>query len=75
MRDLMHTFNPVAYEAFETLLARPDPKDLPRRAHVLRCEGELDRRSGRLLPIVMSWVQRRALESGIEEPLAPAIRA
>jgi len=71
---LMQAFNPVSLEAFEQLLARPDPRDLPRRAHILRWEGEPNRRSTRLLPIVMGWLQRRFLETDIEEPLAPATR-
>lgn len=72
---MMATYNNPAYlAAFERLLARPDPKDLPRRAHALRWEGEPNRRSTRLVPIVMGWLQRRFLEVDIEEPLAPAIR-
>jgi hypothetical protein len=70
----MHAFNPVSLEAFEQLLAQPDPRDLPRRAHVLRWEGEPNRRSTRLLPIVMGWLQQRFLEIDVEEPLAPATR-
>lgn len=70
----MHAFDPVSLEAFEQLLARPDPKDLPRCAHVLRWEGEPNRRSTRLLPIVMGWLQQRFLDIDIEEPLAPATR-
>lgn len=71
---MMATFDPACLAAFERLLARPDPKDLPRRAHALRWEGEPNRRSTRLVPIVMGWLQRRFLEIDIEEPLAPAIR-
>jgi hypothetical protein len=70
----MRAFNPVSLEAFEQLLARPDPKDLPRRAHVLRWAGEPNRRSTRLLPIVMGWLQQRFLEADIQEPLVPAAR-
>jgi hypothetical protein len=71
---MMQTFDPVCLEAFERLLARPDPKDLPPRAHVWRWEGEPNRRSTRLLPIVMGWLQQRFLETDTEEPLAPATR-
>ena len=56
-------------------MAWPDPKDLPRRAHALRWEGEPDRRSTRLLPIVMAWLQQRFLEIDVEGPLAPATPA
>jgi hypothetical protein len=64
---MTHTFNSPCLEAFEQLLAQPDPKDLPRRAHILRCEGEPNRRSTRLLPMVMGWLQRRFLEIDGEE--------
>lgn len=65
---MLHTFDPLSLEAFERLLARPDPRDLPRRAHALRCEGEANRRSTRLPPILMGWLQRRLLETDAEEP-------
>src|SRR5712692_6499648 len=68
----MHTFNSPCLAAFEQLLAQPDPEDLPRRAHILRCEGEPNRRSTRLLPIVMGWLQRRFLEIDGEEALPSA---
>lgn len=71
----MAACDPVSYDAFVRLLARPDPWDLPRRAHVHRCEGDPDRRATRLPGILMRWLQRRYLEQDIEEPLAPPIRA
>lgn len=71
---VMHAFNPECLEALERLLARPDPEDLPRRAHVLRWEGEPNRRSTRLLPIVMGWLQQRFLEIDIDEPQAPVVQ-
>jgi hypothetical protein len=71
----MHTYDPVAYDAFVRLLARPDPRDLPRRTRVHRCEGDPDRRATRLPAILMCWLQRRYLESDIEEPLALPTRA
>ncbi len=71
---MMQTVNPLSLEAFERLLARPDPRDLPRRAHALRCAGEPNRRSTRLPPILMGWLQRRLLETDAEEPLASATR-
>lgn len=70
----MHTFNPVYFDAFAQMLARPDPTDLPRRAHVYRCEGDPNRRATRLPWILMAWMQRRHLAVDIEEPLAPATR-
>jgi hypothetical protein len=71
----IHIHDPEAYDAFVRLLARPDPRDLPRRTHVSRCEGDPDRRVTRLPPILMCWLQRRYLESDIEEPLALPARA
>jgi len=75
MESSMEAHDPVSYDAFVRLMARPDPRDLPRRAHVHRCEGDPDRRSTRLPGILMGWLQRRYLEKDIEEPLAPPIRA
>ena len=71
----MDAYNPVSYDAFVRLMARPDPRDLPRRAHVNRCEGDPDRRSTRFPGILMGWLQRHYLEKDIEEPLAPPVRA
>ena len=71
----METHDQVSYDAFVRLMARPDPKDLPRRAHVHRCEGDPNRRATRFPAILMGWLQRRYLEKDIEEPLAPPIRA
>lgn len=72
---MMQTFDPVCFDAFARLLARPDPGDLPRRAHVYRCEGDPNRRATRLPAILMGWMQRRHLEIDVEEPLATATRA
>ena len=71
---MMQTFDPACLDAFDRLLARPDPNDMPRRAHVLRCEGDPNRRRTRLPSILMGWLQRRYLESDLEEPLASATR-
>jgi hypothetical protein len=71
---MMQTFDPVCFDALARLLARPDPTDLPRRAHVYRCEGDPNRRATRLPGILMGWLQRRNLEVDIEEPLVPATR-
>jgi hypothetical protein len=72
---MMQTIDPVYLDAFAQLLARPDPRDLPRRAHVYRFEGDPNRRATRLPGILMGWLQRRHLEVDIEEPLASATRA
>ena len=72
---MSQTFDPVRFDAFTRLLARPDPKGLPRRAHVSRCPGDPDRRETRLPGILMAWMQRRHLEIDIEEPSASARRA
>ena len=70
----MRTFDPVSFDAFARLLARPDPADLPRRGHVFRCDGDPDRRTTRLPEILMAWLQRRHLAIDVEEPLAAAVR-
>ena len=69
---MMQTFDPASYNAFARLMARPDPMDLPRRAHVYRCEGDPNRRTTRLPAILMGWLQRRHLEMDVEESLASA---
>jgi hypothetical protein len=63
----MQTFDPVCFDAFTRLLARPDPADL-------RYESDPNRRTTRLQPILMGWLQRRFLEVNVEEPLATAKR-
>ena len=70
----MQRFDPESFDAFAQLLAQPDPEDLPRRAHVYRCEGDPNRRVTRFPGILMGWLQRRHLETDIETPLAPATR-
>jgi hypothetical protein len=70
----MTRFDPVRFDAFVQLMARPDPMDLPGRTHVCRCEGDPDRRTTRLPAIYMAWLQRRHLEVDIEEPIASATR-
>jgi len=71
---MMQAFDPVRFDAFAQLLARPDPTDLPRRAHVYVCQGDPNRRETRLPGILMGWLQRRHLEVDVEEPLAAAQR-
>jgi hypothetical protein len=69
---MMQAFNPVSFDAFAQLLARPDPADLPRRAHVCTCEGDPNRRETRFPAILMGWLQRRHLAVDVEETLAAA---
>jgi hypothetical protein len=71
---MTHTFDPVCFEAFQQLLAQPDPRDLPRRAHLCRYEGDPNRRATRLPPIMMAWLQRRYLDHDVPEPVAFATR-
>lgn len=71
---MTQTFDPVRFDAFTDLLARPDPRELPRRGHVIRCQGEPGRRGTRLPGIIMAWMQRRHLEIDIEETSAPLAR-
>ena len=67
---MMQAFDPVCFDAFARLLARPDPTDLPRRGHIYVYDGDPDRRETRLPGILMGWLQRRHLEVDVEEPLA-----
>jgi hypothetical protein len=53
--------------AFERLLATPDPPEMPRRAHLRAYGGDPERRVTRLLPLLMSWLQRRHLELDRDE--------
>lgn len=71
---MIQTIDAVSLDAFIALLGSPDPTDLPRRAHVLRYEGEPNRRATRLQPILMGWLQRHFLEVDVEEVPAAARR-
>ena len=71
---MTQTFDPVRFDAFTRLLATPDPRELPRRGYVIRCQGEPERRGTRLPGIIMAWMQRRHLEIDIEETSAPLAR-
>lgn len=71
--DMMQVIDGKRFDAFVRLLAQPDPADLPRRGHILRCEGDPDRRSTRLPGILMGWLQQRHLHVDLEEPLAAAV--
>lgn len=71
---MIQTFDPRRLEAFEQMLARPRPRDLPRGGHVYRWAGDPDRRATRLPGILMGWLQRRYLEVDAEEPLTGRAR-
>jgi hypothetical protein len=71
---MRQTFDPVCFDAFERLLAQPDPRDLPRRANRCRYEGDPNRRATRLPGIITAWLQRRYLDIDIQQPVAPATR-
>ncbi|HZR26292.1 MAG TPA: hypothetical protein VFA59_22035 [Vicinamibacterales bacterium] len=70
---MMQTFDPTTFNAFARMMARPDPSDLPRRAHVACCEGDPNRRTTRLPGILMAWLQRRHLETDVETLANPVI--
>ena len=71
---MIQPFGSTSSDAIARLMARPDPADLPRRAHVCRYEGDPNRRETRLPGIVTAWLQRRHLDLDVEEPLQPAKR-
>jgi hypothetical protein len=71
---MMHTIDSIQLDAFAQLLARPDPSDLPRRAHVSRYDGDPNRRTTRYPQILMNWLQQRHLENDGDEPIAKATR-
>jgi len=70
---MMRPVDPVYFDALVRLLARPDPADLPRRAHVSRFAGDPDRRGTRLPGVLMAWLQRRHLEVDADEPVGAAV--
>ena len=72
---MMEQFDTERYAAYEQLLTKPDPPDLPRRAHVLHCAGEPERRFTRLPPIQAVWLQQWCIETSGEDAIAPARRA
>jgi hypothetical protein len=72
---MMHTFDQASFDAFARLMSRPDPADLPRRAHVYRYDGDPNRRATRFPGILMGWLQRRHLAIDPPEPIAAATRA
>lgn len=72
---MIQVIDPKRFDAFVQLMSMPDPADLPRRGHVLRCEGDPDRRATRLPNIIMGWLQRRHLENDVEEAPSVVMRA
>lgn len=71
---MIQVIDPKRFDAFVQLMSMPDPADLPRRAHVLRCEGDPDRRATRLPRIIMGWLQQRHLSNDVEETPAVVTR-
>ena len=71
---MIQAFDSETLNDFARLLARSDPRDLPRRGHVYRYEGDPNRRATRLPGILMGWLQRRYLEIDVEEPVAATTR-
>jgi len=59
---MLQPFDPSSFDAFERLLAKPDPPDLPRRGHVRVCEGEPNRRATRYPHILTGWLQRHYMD-------------
>lgn len=68
---MIQVIDPKRFDAFVQLMSMPDPADLPHRGHVLRCEGDPDRRATRLPRIIMGWMQNRHLQTDVEE--VPAV--
>ncbi len=64
---MIQVIDPKRFDAFVQLMSMPDPADLPHRGHVLRCEGDPDRRATRLPRIIMGWLQQRHLTNDPEE--------
>lgn len=56
-----HYCDPVSLDAYEQLLAQPDPPEMPHRGHVRLCDGDPDRRARVLPGLVTRWLQRRHL--------------
>jgi hypothetical protein len=71
---MIQTFDPGRLEAFEQILARPLPANLPPGGQIHRWDGDPDRRTTRLPGILMGWLQRRHLEVDAEEPLTGRAR-
>lgn len=71
---MFQTYDPVRVDAYEKLLASPQPADLPRGGQVHRWDGDPDRRVSRLPAIMMAWLQRRHLDTDVGEPLTTRVR-
>lgn len=59
---MLQPFNVATFNAYERLLALPDPPDLPRRAHVRLCDGEPHRRATRYPRILIGWLQHHYMD-------------
>lgn len=70
---MIQVIDPKRFDAFVQLMSLPDPVDLPHRGHVLRCEGDPDRRATRLPRIIMGWMQNRHLQNDVEDVPAAVI--
>ncbi len=70
----MQSFDPARLLAFEKILGRPLPLNLPSGGQVHRFDGDPDRRTTRLPGILMAWLQHRHLEIDAEEPLTARAR-
>jgi hypothetical protein len=71
---MIQIFDPQRLDAYEQLLARPQPRGLPRGSHVYHWAGDPDRRTTRLPAIMMAWLQRRHLEIDADDPLPATAR-
>lgn len=71
---MFQTYDPVRINAYEKLLASPQPAGLPRGGQVHRWAGDPDRRVSRLPAIMMAWLQRRHLDTDVGEPLTARVR-
>lgn len=72
---MVQIIDPVRLDAYQRMLAQPDPSDLPHRGRVLRCAGDPNRRATRMQPVLMAWLQEHYMEVDVEEPLPVATRA
>jgi hypothetical protein len=72
---MMQAYDPARLLAFEQILARPRPSDLPPGGQAHRFDGDPDRRTTRLPAMMMAWLQHRHIEVDAEEPLTARARA
>lgn len=53
--------------ALDTLLAQPDPPELPPRRHRVVCAGRDDRMETLVVPLVVAYMVRRYVETHVED--------